>query len=107
MEEARLAVTKVNERLEDLVKERTNELFMSREHFKFLADHIPVIVWTPGPMVQLIILTISGTSIPGLPAESRSMEVARSVVFPDDLPLAIDAWEKATKKQDKFEYEYG
>jgi two-component system phosphate regulon sensor histidine kinase PhoR len=46
LEEAQLITKHLNAQLEQTVKERTNELFESREHFKFLADNIPTIVWT-------------------------------------------------------------
>jgi two-component system phosphate regulon sensor histidine kinase PhoR len=46
LEEAQLITKNLNAQLERTVKERTNELFESREHFKFLADNIPTIVWT-------------------------------------------------------------
>jgi two-component system, OmpR family, phosphate regulon sensor histidine kinase PhoR len=46
LEEAQLVTKHLNAQLEQTVKERTNELFESREHFKFLADNIPTIVWT-------------------------------------------------------------
>ena len=48
LEEARLAAYKMNEELEDIVEERTKDLLVSREYFKFLADNIPVIIWTSG-----------------------------------------------------------
>ena len=46
LEQAQLITKTLNEQLEETVKQRTNELFKSREHFKFLADNIPAIVWT-------------------------------------------------------------
>jgi hypothetical protein len=46
LEEARLAAYKMNEELESIVEERTKDLLVSREYFKFLADNIPVIIWT-------------------------------------------------------------
>ncbi len=46
LEDAQLVTKNLNAQLEQTVKERTNELFESREHFKFLADNIPTIVWT-------------------------------------------------------------
>lgn len=46
LEDAQLVTKHLNARLEQTVQERTNELFESREHFKFLADNIPTIVWT-------------------------------------------------------------
>ena len=49
LEESRLYTEKLNNELEDTVKNRTKELLMSREHFKFLANNIPAIVWTAKP----------------------------------------------------------
>ena len=46
LDQARLKVARMNEELEDIVKVRTRDLLVSREYFKFLADNIPVIVWT-------------------------------------------------------------
>lgn len=46
LEEIRLAAYKLNEELEDIVQERTKDLLTSREYFKFLADNLPVIIWT-------------------------------------------------------------
>src|SRR5436190_3541050 len=42
LEEARGNVAKLNEGLEDMVKERTKDLLLSREYFKYLANNIPV-----------------------------------------------------------------
>jgi two-component system CheB/CheR fusion protein len=106
LEEAQLAVTKINERLEELVKERTNELFLSREHFKFLADHIPVIVWTARPDGTADYFNHKWYEYSGLKIGDSFSSGARAVVHPDDLPLAISAWEKATATQDKLECEY-
>ena len=49
LEQARQVMARMNEDLEDIVKERTKDLLISREYFKFLADNIPVIVWTTKP----------------------------------------------------------
>ncbi len=49
LENAQLNTKKLNDKLEQTVIERTNELYKSREHFKFLADNIPAIVWTALP----------------------------------------------------------
>jgi two-component system, OmpR family, phosphate regulon sensor histidine kinase PhoR len=46
LEQAQLVTKSLNEHLEETVRLRTNELFKSREQFKFLADNIPAIVWT-------------------------------------------------------------
>ncbi len=41
LEAAHITTEKLNNELEDTVKFRTNELFLSREHFKYLANNIP------------------------------------------------------------------
>jgi len=46
---AQLATEKLNNELEDTVKQRTNELLLSREHFKYLANNIPQMSWTNLP----------------------------------------------------------
>jgi two-component system CheB/CheR fusion protein len=60
LEEAKLAAYKMNEELESIVEERTKDLLMSREYFKFLADNIPVIIWTSTIDGNLIMLTADG-----------------------------------------------
>ena len=45
LEKAKAFTEKVNNNLEMHVRERTRELMLSQEHFKFMADTIPVIVW--------------------------------------------------------------
>ncbi|MBW4889341.1 PAS domain S-box protein [Mucilaginibacter sp. HMF5004] len=49
LEEARSITEKLNDELEVSVKERTLELFDSREHFKSLADNVPQMIWTSLP----------------------------------------------------------
>ena len=50
----------MNEDLEDMVKERTKDLLVSREYFKYLADNIPVLIWTADMKENLIILIADG-----------------------------------------------
>lgn len=49
LEESRLFTEQLNNELEVKVNERTKELLTSREHFIFLADTVPVIIWTATP----------------------------------------------------------
>src|SRR6185312_9067203 len=49
LKNAQLATEKLNNELEETVKQRTNELFLSREHFKYLANNIPQMSWTNLP----------------------------------------------------------
>ena len=106
LEAARLAVTKNNERLEELVKERTNELFLSREHFKFLADNIPVIVWTTQPDGMADYFNKQWYEYTGLTFEQSQGFGSQSVLHPDDFASTVHAWTEAIEKQKRFEFEY-
>jgi len=106
LEEARLAVTKINEHLEELVTERTNELFLSREHFKFLADNIPVIVWTTQPDGAADYFNKQWYEYTGLNFEQSKGSGSQVVLHPDDIEITVDAWKEAIEKKKKFEFEY-
>src|SRR3569833_2838587 len=45
LDEAREKAARMNDTLESTVRERTEDLFISREHFKLLADHIAPMTW--------------------------------------------------------------
>ncbi|TMI69059.1 MAG: PAS domain S-box protein [Bacteroidetes bacterium] len=105
LEEARYALTKINEHLEELVTERTRELFLSREHFRFLADNIPVIVWTTRPDGTTDYFNKQWFEYTGLSFE-QSMKSMESVIHPDDFNSALAAWEEAVKHEKIFEREY-
>jgi two-component system phosphate regulon sensor histidine kinase PhoR len=106
LEEARHAATEMNERLEDLVKERTNELFLSRENFKFLADHIPVMVWTARADGTVTYFNQKWYEYTGLTEEESFKSGGKVAIHPDDLSLAIRTWEDARESNTKFELEY-
>jgi two-component system phosphate regulon sensor histidine kinase PhoR len=53
LEIAQNETEKLNDELEDTVKERTSELLTSREHFKLLADSIPQMTWTNLPKTRV------------------------------------------------------
>jgi len=106
LEEARLAVTITNEHLEELVKERTNELFLSREHFKFLADNIPVMVWTTGSDGTVDYFNKQWYEYTGLDFEQSKGSGSQIVLHPDDVALTLNAWTEAIEKQKRFEFEY-
>ncbi|WP_432327203.1 PAS domain-containing protein [Mucilaginibacter sp. P25] len=46
LEEAQNIAERLNNDLEDTVRERTNDLLISREHFKLLANNITQMTWT-------------------------------------------------------------
>ncbi len=106
LEEARLAGSKINERLEELVTERTHELFVSREHFKFLADNIPVMVWTARPDGATDYLNKQWYEYTGLSFEQSKDAGWLMALHPDDLPFTISAWTESVQNHKKFEIEY-
>jgi two-component system CheB/CheR fusion protein len=105
LEEARSALAKINENLEELVTERTRELFLSREHFRFLADNIPVIVWTTRPDGTTDYFNKQWFEYTGLSFE-QSIKSLDGVIHPDDLNSAVAAWGEAIKYEKVFEQEY-
>jgi two-component system CheB/CheR fusion protein len=96
---------KLNYELEDKVKERTNELLMSRENFKFLADNIPVIIWTAKPNGDFDYYNSLWYEYTGKTYEESKGWGWQSVVHPDDLPAGLIAWNEsiATGKPFKIE----
>jgi len=106
LEEARFAVTKTNEHLEEIVKERTSELFRSREHFKFLADNIPVIVWTANPEGKADYFNKKWYEYTGLSLEESISSAAQNLLHPEDIEITMKAWKESIEKQQRFECEY-
>ena len=106
LEQARLEVAKMNEELEDTVRIRTKDLLVSREHFKFLADNIPVIVWTTDGNGQADYFNKQWYEYTGLDFERSRGSGAQQVLHPDDLVHTAKAWTEAITKQTSFQFEY-
>jgi two-component system CheB/CheR fusion protein len=96
----------MNERLEDTVEERTRDLLISREHFKFLSDNIPVIVWTTLPDGTADYFNKRWYEYTGLSMEESVKEEAKEVIYPDDYNLVMKAWTDAVQQKIAFEFEY-
>ena len=105
LEEARLVAYKMNEELEDKVEDRTKDLLMSREYFKFLADNIPVIVWTADPDGKLDYVNQRWKEYTGYDVE-RSQKKQSELVHPDDLDKSSEEWRKALKDKRPYEAEF-
>lgn len=105
LQQAHLATAKLNNELEDKVRERTNELLMSREHFKFLADNIPVIVWTAKPDGNFDYYNKRWHEYTGKTFEESKDAGWQSVVHPDDLPATLIAWNHSIKTGEPFKVE--
>ena len=86
----------MNEELEDIVEERTKDLLVSREYFKFLADNIPVIIWTADPEGKLDYVNRRWVEYTGFDVE-ESKTKQRELVHPDDLEKSLCRMEKSLK----------
>lgn len=106
LEQARQEVAKMNAELEDTVRARTKDLLVSREYFKFLADNIPVIVWTTRADGMADYFNKQWYEYTGLDFESSRDLKGLSVVHPDDGELLNKAWATALLEKKAFQVEY-
>lgn len=102
---AHLVTEKLNTQLEDTVKERTNELFLSREHFKFLANNIPQMTWTNLPNGEVDYFNQQWFSYTGLSAGESTGCGWQKAIHPDDIALTRQRYEQALKTGIAFEME--
>ncbi|HEY1869676.1 MAG TPA: ATP-binding protein [Chitinophagaceae bacterium] len=105
LEEARIEVAKMNEELEDTVKERTKDLLISREYFKFLANNIPVIIWTADTEGKLDYINRQWYEYTGYDLE-ESQTKQNELVHPDDLEKSSMTWREAIKYKRRYEQEF-
>ena len=82
---AQFATEKLNDELEDTVKNRTNDLFLSREHFKYLANNIPQMTWTNLPNGDVNYFNQQWYNYTGLNFEETKEWGWQKVVHPDDV----------------------
>ncbi len=94
---AKYLTDRLNNELELRVNERTSELLTSREHFKFLADTIPVIVWTATPEGSFDYFNRQWYDYTGLSYEESIGNGWQSVIHSEDLPISIREWSKSIK----------
>lgn len=106
LEEAQRFSKKLNDQLESIVRERTNELFLSREHFKFLADHIPVIVWTALPDGSIDYFNKRWFDYTGLSFRQSKNFGWRTALHPEDASLTLSKWRKCVRDGTAYEMEY-
>ena len=105
LEEARLAAYKMNEELEDIVEDRTKDLLTSREYFKFLADNIPVIIWTADIDGKLDYVNRRWVEYTGFDVEESKTKQGE-LLHPDDLQSSTSEWRTALKAKRKYEGEF-
>lgn len=78
----------------------------AREPFRFLAETIPVQVWTSLPDGNLDFVTEQTARSFGLSAKQLLAEGWQNVVHPDDLPIAVERWVHSLKTGDTYEVEF-
>ncbi|WP_448699804.1 ATP-binding protein [Mucilaginibacter sp. AW1-3] len=105
LEEARSATEKLNNELETSVKERTQELFASREHFKFLANNIPQMIWTNLPDGRVNFNNQQWYEYTGLSIDESSNFTWQLVIHPDDVDETIKRYKTALQTGNIFEIE--
>src|SRR5665213_1628620 len=101
---AQLATEKLNNELEDTVKKRTNELFLSREHFKYLANNIPQITWTNLPNGEINYYNQQWHDYTGLSLED-SRDGWNKIVHPEDLQNTTERFNASLKSGEVFQVE--
>jgi two-component system phosphate regulon sensor histidine kinase PhoR len=102
---AHLATEQLNNQLEDTVKERTNELSISREHFKYLANNIPQMTWTNLPTGEVDYYNDRWYNYTGLSFEDTKKWGWQNVVHPDDIKLTTERFLASLKSGEIFDVE--
>ena len=105
LQAAQIFTSQLNNQLDWKVKERTKELLTSREHFKFLADTIPVIVWTAQPNGDYDYFNKRWYEYTGKTFEESTGNGWLSVIHPDDLPATKIAWDRSIQTGEPFKRE--
>jgi PAS domain S-box-containing protein len=84
----------------------TAALRESEARYRFLAETIPVQIWTALPDGRLDYVTRQTASSFGLTPERLLAEGWQNVVHPDDLALAVARWTHALTTGDVYEVEF-
>lgn len=106
LEQAEYRTRVLNDRLEELVEQRTKELLLSREQFRFLADQIPVIVWTAKPDGLTDYFNDRWTEYTGIPMQEASGDGWLKVIHPEDISLTQKVWKYSVDTGEPYEIEY-
>ena len=102
---AQSATEKINNELEDRVKNRTADLLVSQEHFKLLANSIPQMAWTNLPSGEVNFYNQRWYDYTGFTPYDTKSSGWRASVHPDDLQITIDKYLNALKAGTEFEVE--
>lgn len=78
----------------------------TEERYKFLAENIPVQIWTALPDGRLDYVTEQTARSFGLTADRLLDEGWQNVLHPDDLPVAVEKWTHALRTGETYEVEF-
>jgi PAS domain S-box-containing protein len=78
----------------------------SEARYRFLAETIPVQVWTARPDGMLDYVSSRAVNEFGIPLERLLKEGWQNVVHPDDLPGAVERWLRSLATGDTYEVEF-
>ncbi|GAC1353348.1 MAG: hypothetical protein NVSMB1_26030 [Polyangiales bacterium] len=78
----------------------------SEERYRFLAENIPVQIWTALPDGRLDFVSQQTARQFGLTPRQLLDEGWQNVLHPDDLPLAIEKWTHALRTGETYEVEF-
>ncbi len=96
---------KLNNELEDAVKERTKELYLSREHFKYLANNIPQMSWTNLPDGKVDYYSPQWGDYTGLSFDETTGLDWPDTLHPDDVATTSAKFINSLKTGEIFEVE--
>ncbi|TSJ38773.1 PAS domain S-box protein [Mucilaginibacter corticis] len=102
--EAQSATEKLNDELEDTVRDRTVDLLISREHFKLLANNIPQMTWTHLPDGKVNFYNQRWYDYTGLVLEEEGYN-REQIIHPEDYPLTMEKFTASLKTGGVFEVE--
>ncbi len=102
---AHSALEQLNNELEFRVDRRTLELSLSREHFKFLSDNLPVIVWTAAPGGNIDYFNKKWYVYTGLTLQDSIEQQWQKMLHPDDYDRVVEAWSESIKTGSDFHIE--
>jgi two-component system phosphate regulon sensor histidine kinase PhoR len=102
---AHKATEKLNNELEDTVNERTNELLISREHFRLLANNIPQMTWTSLPDGHANFYNQQWYNYTGLDYLKGKEDAWKVVIHPDDLENTMEKYRASLASGAVFEVE--
>ncbi|MFN4354249.1 PAS domain S-box protein [Parvibaculum sp.] len=101
-------VVRVEGALQDITEFRQTEISLaeSRRQFRELTNAMPHIVWTAKPSGAIDFVTQKYVDYAGLENEEIAANRWLDSIHPDDMPVAISAWQAASSTGDPYRAEF-